>query len=278
MKMIFSTKVLSLLLAAFLCSSATWPVYAETDNELNLIATLIFKNECASKDACLTSWNSGEEFASLGIGHFIWYPANSNKIFKESFPALMLFMQQQGIQLPAWLIKQPDQVNPWANRETFLAAYNTTKMQTLRNFLIRNKVSQAQFMQQRLRHALPKLLAGLNQKAQIHVQKQFEFVAASPMGMYVLMDYVNFKGEGTSLTERYHDKGWGMLQVLEHMSSEKTGLSTIKAFANAADVMLTQRVKLSPPERNEKRWLSGWRKRLKSYVYEAQTHLNKKEL
>jgi len=275
MKITFSTKVLSLLLAIFLCSS---PLSAETDSELNLIATLIFNNECASKDACLTSWNKGEEFASLGIGHFIWYPANSNKTFNESFPALMLFMQQQGILLPAWLIKQPDQANPWTNREIFLAAYDTKKMQILRDFLIRNKASQAQFMQQRLRTALPKLLRAVNQASQQHVQEQFKFVAASPMGMYVLMDYVNFKGEGTSMKERYHGKGWGMLQVLEHMASEKPGLSTIKAFADAADVMLTRRVSLSATQRNEARWLPGWRKRLKTYIHEAQKYLNKKIL
>jgi len=248
--------------------------FAETDHELNQIAKLIFQNECASKDSCLTSWNEGEEFASLGIGHFIWYPAHSEKVFKESFPALMLFMQQKGEQLPAWLAGQPDQANPWANRETFLAAFDGKKMQSLRAFLIHNKATQAQFMQQRLRSTLPLLLSGLDQSAQQHIRQQFERVANSPMGMYVLMDYVNFKGEGTSLKERYQGKGWGMLQVLQHISCDKSGLSAIQAFANAADFMLTQRVQLSPPERNEARWLPGWRKRLKTYVQEAEKQLN----
>ncbi len=42
-------------------------------------------------------------------------------------------------------------------------------------------------------------------------------MAASPNGVYALVDYVNFKGEGTLATERYQDHGWGLLQVLEGM-------------------------------------------------------------
>ena len=45
-----------------------------SDEEINLIGQRIFRNECAGKIEYLTAWNEGEEFASLGIGHFIWYP------------------------------------------------------------------------------------------------------------------------------------------------------------------------------------------------------------
>ncbi|RLL52759.1 hypothetical protein D8Y20_06915 [Mariprofundus sp. EBB-1] len=258
------------LLFSFLLLITPMSAMAEPEHELDQIAKLIFQNECASKNSCLTSWNEGEEFASLGIGHFIWYPGASNKTFSESFPALLLFMQQQGEQLPAWLAAHPEQANPWSNRETFLAAYDGKKMHALRDFLIRSKATQATFMQQRLRASLPLLLKGLDQDAQQHIRQQFERVASSPMGMYVLMDYVNFKGEGTSLKERYQGKGWGLLQVLQYMSSDASGIATIKAFADAADAMLTRRVHLSPPERNEARWLSGWRKRLHTYVHEAE--------
>jgi len=39
------------------------------------IGRKIWQNECAGTVEGLTSWNKGEDFASLGIGHFIWYPA-----------------------------------------------------------------------------------------------------------------------------------------------------------------------------------------------------------
>jgi len=238
--------------------------------ELNQSAALIFHNECASKNTCLTAWNKGEEFASLGIGHFIWYPAGATKTFKESFPAFILFMQHHHAPLPAWLSQNPDQANPWPNRAAFLAAYESRQMQALRSFLIHNKPLQARFMLQRLDSTLPSLLSAVEPSDRPHIRHQFDYVANSPMGLYVLMDYVNFKGEGTSLKERYHDKGWGMLQVLEQMNVKQAGLTAIQAFADAADAMLTQRVALSPPQRHEQRWLPGWRKRLATYVSEAQ--------
>jgi len=61
----------------------------------------------------LTSWNKGEDFASLGIGHFIWYPksvSESEKQFDESFPKLLTWMQDKGVEMPLWLLKS--QGNP----------------------------------------------------------------------------------------------------------------------------------------------------------------------
>jgi len=46
-----------------------------SEGEIHSIGLRVFENECGAGEACLTSWNKGEEFASLGIGHFIWYPA-----------------------------------------------------------------------------------------------------------------------------------------------------------------------------------------------------------
>jgi len=262
-----------ILLFVLFASSVTAHGQDITDPELQQIAALIFQNECASNDACLTSWNEGEGFASLGIGHFIWYPIGTIPTFQESFPALIAFMQHQGATLPKWLAANPDQHNPWPDREDFIAAYGTQKMTILRTFLMRNKPLQATFMQQRLQATLPKLLAGLDGKSRQHVRQQFAYVADSPMGMYVLMDYVNFKGEGSNLKERYHGKGWGMLQVLQHMAAKQSGTAAITAFAHAADIVLTRRVELSPPARNEQRWLPGWRKRLTTYVRESKKGL-----
>ena len=262
-------KRLSLILLLLFSAGA---VHAKdiSSAELAQIAGLIFQNECASKDVCLTSWNEGEEFASLGIGHFIWYPAAQPKVFKESFPHLMQFMVLRGVALPQWLATNPLQPNPWASRKQFLASYDSPRMKALRQFLTRSKSLQAKFMQQRLTAALPKLLDAVDAALQAHVRSQFERVANAPMGAYVLMDYVNFKGEGTSLQERYDGKGWGMLQVLENMTGDESGSAAIEAFAESADRMLTRRVKLSPVSRNEARWLPGWRKRLATYTRESE--------
>ena len=42
--------------------------------EARRIGRLIWRNESGGTRGGLTSWNAGEDFASLGIAHFIWYP------------------------------------------------------------------------------------------------------------------------------------------------------------------------------------------------------------
>ncbi|PYK40467.1 MAG: hypothetical protein DME60_07965, partial [Verrucomicrobia bacterium] len=64
-------------LAALACVAAspqTLPAISLTHSEALVIGKRIWQNECNGTVAGLTSWNEGENFASLGIGHFIWYP------------------------------------------------------------------------------------------------------------------------------------------------------------------------------------------------------------
>src|SRR6187431_930337 len=74
-----------------------------SDAQANEIGRRIWKNECAGSIDGLTSWNSGEDFASLGIGHFIWYPDGKRGPFEESFPKLVSYLMSQGINLPTWM-------------------------------------------------------------------------------------------------------------------------------------------------------------------------------
>ena len=78
-------------------------------------------------------------------------------------------------------------------------------------------------------------------------------------------DYVNFKGDGLSPTERYKGQGWGLLQVLTDMKA-RDAADAPRAFADSAKRVLTRRVENSPPERGERRWLAGWLNRCESYV------------
>ena len=54
----------------------------------NKIGQKIWLNETGGKIDAITSWNANEEFASLGIGHFIWFPVGKWLPFEESFPAV----------------------------------------------------------------------------------------------------------------------------------------------------------------------------------------------
>ena len=232
--------------------------------ETRRIGNRIWQNECGGTLAGLTSWNSGENFASLGIGHFIWYPKGVRGPFEESFPKFVEFAAARGAKLPAVLT--PREGCPWKSRADFNQAAQTPPMKELRDFLGRTVDLQADFLVNRLRQALPKMLAegGADNGAQ--VQQRFDRVAGTAMGCYALVDYVNFKGEGVLATERYAGQGWGLLQVLEGMNQDSSGREAVKSFADSAKSVLKNRVRNSPPERHEARWLPGWLKRIDTYV------------
>ncbi len=164
------------------------------------IGKRVWQNECNGTMSGLTAWNKGEDFASLGVGHFL---------------------------------------------------VDTVDLQ-------------AEFLVARLEAALPKMLAEAAPADRTNVQQQFELLSKTPQGCYALVDYVNFKGEGVLRTERYHGEGWGLLQVLEaiHGNSDADAVDT---FARAATAVLTRRVRNSPPDRHESRWLTGWLRRVNSY-------------
>lgn len=234
-----------------------------SDKQALEIGKKIFVNEAGGKAEFLVHWNAGEEFASLGIGHFIWYPAGTQGPFDESFPKLLRFLSSRRTKLPAWLKGDPD--CPWKSREQFLAEKESALALELRRLLEETIALQARFAADRLESALPKILAAAPEAEREALRRQFYRVAAHPNGVYALVDYVNFKGEGIKPTERYAGQGWGLLQVLQGMSGDAAGAPALDEFAESADRALTRRVENSPPERNEARWLGSWRKRLATY-------------
>lgn len=220
----------------------------------------IWQNECGGTVAGLTSWNAGEDFASLGIGHFIWYPAGDDGPFEESFPDLIAYARKRGAKLPDLLLQTGD--CPWRTRGEFRAAENGKGMSQLRRFLADTIDLQADFLVQRLQGALPKMLAAAPASERGKIEHNFQRVARSATGCYALIDYVNFKGEGVLATERYRGRGWGLSQVLAGMSEQ--GEAT-RAFADSAGAVLRERVRNAPPERKETRWLPGWLNRVATY-------------
>ncbi len=234
------------------------------------IAKKVWQNEGAGKDKYLIWWNEGEDFASLGIGHAIWFPKGHTERFREVFPMMLEFMQQEGVKMPAWLTPQSD--FPWQSKEAFFKAKRekSRKYQELFTFLKSTFSYQAAFMAKRLEKALPQMLESLDDEEQkALVKRRFYEVmyhkdgTINEQGLYVLLDYTNFKGEGTLKSERYKGQGWGLLQVLMHMEEDEP--NKLKAFALSAKRMLDRRIKNSPPARGEERWRKGWNKRVDTY-------------
>ena len=242
------------------------PALAETHLNLSAkeaadVGQKIWRNECSGTVAGLTSWNSGEEFPSLGIGHFIWYPQGTKGPFDESFPKMLSFIKEHGAKVPDWL--SPTMPCPWLSRAEFLKDQSGEHMKQLRDLLSSTVGLQTDYIVQRLEGALPKILDKAPEGDRERVKKQFERVLHSgSAGAFALIDYVNFKGEGILDSEKYNGEGWGMLQVLQGMS-EKT--PAVQSFSDSAKEALARRVRNSPPARNEQKWLPGWTRRVNDY-------------
>ncbi|MBI3563944.1 MAG: hypothetical protein HY079_01960 [Elusimicrobia bacterium] len=236
-----------------------------TPEQARAIGLKIWQNEAGGQVRFLTHWNKGEDFGSFGIGHFIWYPAGKTGPFTESFPAALDAIAAAGTALPAWLRGRP--ACPWADRDAFYADFDGPRLTELRALLAATVDAQALHAARRLEEALPKILDAAGPAQRPALTARFEAVAAAPNGVYALVDYVNFKGEGVNPAERYDGLGWGLLQVLELMGDAAPGQPAVEAFARGADAALTRRVAHAPADRQarEQGWLPGWRVRLKTY-------------
>ncbi len=230
--------------------------------QLQSIGEQIYHNETGGKLENLVAWNNGEAFASLGLGHFIWFPKNMESPFTETFPNLLHYFRTQNVAIPKWL--QQTQYCPWQTKLEFTNAKNSKQMQELRSLLYSTFEHQVAFIYQRMRRSLPLMLAELDSaETRNLVTSRFHALAATELGMYSLIDYVNFKGEGIADTEKYNDQGWGLLQVLLNMPLDSQNQH--QAFTLACDAMLTRRVDNSPQKDVEQKWLAGWRKRCSTY-------------
>lgn len=257
-----------LLAAASLAVAAPAPSSSIhlTPAQAHDIGLKIWRNEAGGKVELLTHWNKGEDFGSFGIGHFIWYVAGRPGPFTESFPGVLDALEASGETLPAWLSGHP--ACPWPDRDAFYADFKGPRLTELRALLARTVDVQAMYAAHRLEAALPKVLDAAPASDRALLEERFFRVAAAPNGVYALMDYVNFKGEGVNPTERYNGRGWGLLQVLELMVDAPPGQPSVEAFAAGADAALTRRVANAPADRRarEEGWLPGWRVRLKTYL------------
>jgi len=204
------------------------------------------------------------------LGRFIWFPKDHTERFREVFPMVVAFMQKKGVEIPVWLTPKTD--FPWQTKKVFFAAKKakTKQYMELFHFLKQTMPYQAEFMADRLSKALPQMLESIkDERKKEIIQRRFYDVmhnkdgSVNERGLYVLLDYTNFKGEGTLKSERYKGEGWGLLQVLWNMNDKQS--NRLKSFAESASRMLSRRIKNSPPSRGEERWRRGWNVRLDTY-------------
>lgn len=230
-----------------------------TRSQLEAIADQIFQNEAGGDRNKLFFWSPNEDFPSLGIGHFIWFPRNAAaaraRFGGDSFPDLVRFLQSEGEELPS-VIKEtlPELHCPWATRSAFQSVSSATRESVIA-FLERTKAAQMRHILNRFHQASKQFATGDKGP---ELTRRIEAVSKSPTGPYPLIDYVNFKGEGTSQSSG----GWGLWQVLMDMEGGTDPERAHHSFAAAADRVLTRRTKNNP---SDKVFLAGWRNRIKTY-------------
>ncbi|WP_065751021.1 hypothetical protein [Bradyrhizobium paxllaeri] len=246
------------------------PQFVLPDDLAKKIGQKIWLNETGGKREAITSWNANEEFASLGIGHFIWFPVGKWLPFEESFPALLESMRKKNVRLPAWLDQTQIPANPWTSRAEFRKNAHSPQMNELRQFLLDTVAEQTQFMMARAQGAMEKILKTTPEGPERdHLVIQFTRVVRASENFYPLIDYINFKGEGTNPNEAAMNRetgrrqGWGLKQVLLKMNGVTGDPKAVRAeFADAAQFVLQQRIRNLPSNRV---FEVGWLRRIATY-------------
>lgn len=254
---------LSLLLTALPARSEQAINFQITNAALASIAERIYQNECGSDPDKLVWWNQGESFPSLGIGHFIWFPAQVQEPFEESFPSVLKRMRDENIAMPKLLQSAHA---PWENREQYIAASSSVELNELKEFLVNTQPIQAAYIFERAQQSWNKIIEQADASEKAPLQNKIQSLLNESGGAYALIDYVNFKGDGLKTSERYNGQGWGLYQVLIAM---QPGEPALQKFQLAAKKMLRRRANNATRAIEKETWLPGWEKRLDTYMADS---------
>ena len=121
---------------------------------------------------------------------------------RRAFLFWLKFMRKKNVRLPAWLDLMLIPANPWTSRAEFRKNANSPQMKELRQFLLDTVAEQTQFMVARAQGAMEKILKTTPDGTEReHIVVQFTRVIRASENFYPLIDYINFKGEGTNPNE-----------------------------------------------------------------------------
>lgn len=274
-----------------------------TDQDYAKIVAYVAGNEFQNNPEGAIDWNDGEAFASLGIGHFIWYPKDVEQRFTESFPKMARFLLQNWpdesslndearshYRYARNFFYTRDEVRfcPWNTKTEFLKwkRENPHGWSSLIFFLNHAPVKRIQvdYLNADFQMSLVALIDDLQGEENLRAMEALEGITLaqvidierhtilnllqSKAGATALMDYTNFKGDGIDTRMRYQSVGWGLQQVLFWaQSSEQSALSNLQAFSRAALRTLLRRSELAsnPIERDQ--WIHGWANRVLGYGF-----------
>lgn len=252
-------------------SSTSSPLSSDQRTKLiNYIAQKEFSGNWRNS----VGWNTKESFPSLGLGHYIWYPAGKRGPFDESFPQFIKFAKEKNPNL-----KFPETLKvdangnippaPWATKSAFQSAKDSGQLDPLIQFLQRDDIKQLQ-----LDFQMAKLNEFSTQLGTAKEKQLLNELKSTPNGLALLVHYRIFKGDGMTASERYtHDgksHGWGLKQVLEHAAASANSGSAIDKVKQSAITLLTNRAKhdrttLNVDEATRQKYIQSWTSAVSGY-------------
>ena len=225
------------------------------------VVELIYMNETGGKPDALIIKNDKEDVCSLGIGHFIWYPAGVKHQYKETFPELLKRLQvTDGVFKGAPDVEIPSTC-PWASSSDLATAKSSDVYKRIVTGLVspEGKRVQVNYMVERARAAIAETV-----KEDPSSAKKLLDLLATEQGTYVVIDYINFKGNSAE-TEAYGDFQWGFKTAIYVMSEDET-LTPEERFQIAVETLLEMRVEEAKKlGKDESNFLPGWLKRVGTY-------------
>lgn len=234
-----------------------------SQSDARKIGQLIRKNETGMREDLLAFWNEHESHPSLGIGHNIWFPEQAEQKSVEQFPELCRYFKRHRVVLPDWLDQAEEGKAPWTNRAEF--QNDQSRRSELRSILASTIELQTQFMIERLEQRWPLIIVQIPVEHQMRVIDNFNLLASTPLGLYALIDYLNFKGDGLNPAEEWGGYRWGLAQVLIDMPVGLTEVTVHRAFALSAVKVLVRLIENAGTDYDRIRFLKGWVNRVSTY-------------
>lgn len=225
------------------------------EEKMTSLENKIRTNKSSSQDKVIY-WHLHEPFPYLGVGQFIWFPKDASFSYEEDFPSLLKFMQERGHKLPEWLDSRF--TCPWSTRQEF--EKDQKKQQELKETLELGFELQIKFLVSHTFETFEKIIKSFDEKDRTLMEDKFKQLLEDPRGLYVLIDYCQFKGTGLSEKEFKDGYGFGLKQVIKELPNDALN---IECFVKTAKDILKNRVKNSNGD--DEKWLSGWMSRLDRY-------------
>ncbi|MBX9742927.1 MAG: hypothetical protein K2W99_05270 [Chthoniobacterales bacterium] len=193
-------------------------------------------------------------FACIGIAQCLWNPVGTTSSFGEDWPATARFLKNHGIAIEEWMLGPC----PWSTEKEFNdALQNDPRLQRLITLLSTPAAitEQAHCIVENFKQAFSpisesSILKNLPPGEAKLLAAYFWAVShcygdnCKPLGLFALIDYVHYKGEG--LGGGYNTQSWGLQRVLWNMQNVDPEFvhthTALETFIVSAKQVLEERI------------------------------------